>query len=190
MTPTTAKAPRGRPKGSYRARIQLPSGEVVMGWDVAAARLGRKSVPALAAHADYDAERGVHVLPADLPRRGPAPVTRIRLPGGEIVTGWREAAQRLGYRSVAALRARAEEGEDGVYTVTPGNRAARFVSADAIRAAIVAALAAGCTTHASVVRVVRGQLPHAGRERIRALTREITGAGHYAKQLPPWRGGV
>ncbi len=52
---------KGRPKGSYRARIELPDGRIVTGWEAAAAAMGRKSVPALAALFVKD-ERGVYCL--------------------------------------------------------------------------------------------------------------------------------
>jgi hypothetical protein len=168
----------GRPKGSYRARIQLPDGEIVTGWDAATARLERRSVGSLTNVAIFDAERGVHVLPADL-RRGPRPLVRVRLPDGETVAGWREVARRLGLRSPQAARARAERGPDGGYVIPdrpprPG-RPLGFRPAFGVRAttpeqdaAIVAAYVRGdrirviCREHAVSRKVIARAVCEAG----------------------------
>lgn len=49
---------------------------------------------------------------------GRAPFARIRLPDGVTVIGWTTAARRAGV-SIEALKARAEQGPDGVWTVRP-----------------------------------------------------------------------
>jgi hypothetical protein len=53
--------PKGRPRGSYRAQIELPDGRIVQGWVAAARALKRHSLASLKALAEKD-ERGVYVV--------------------------------------------------------------------------------------------------------------------------------
>jgi hypothetical protein len=105
--------PKGRPKGTFRARIELPGGRIVIGWANAAAALGRKSAASLMGLAEFDEARQLYTFPA-LPTRQPV---SVRLPDGRVVRGWRAALDALGRRSSGSLRALAVRGDDGVYEV-------------------------------------------------------------------------